>query len=134
MGRKKVLIIDDDAAFRLRMRRILEPADFEVFEADTGQAGINAIERFREDLSVILVDLVLPDTSGYEIIGAVTRRPTIIKVIAASGIVRHPYIEIAKHIGAHAVIEKPTDAEPYPEQVWLDAIRNVLGAEDALGY
>lgn len=59
------LIIDDSKAFRASARALLEADGFEVAEAATGKAGIDAAAERRHDL--ILLDIQLPDLDGFEV-------------------------------------------------------------------
>src|SRR3954453_17644222 len=59
-----VLIVDDHTAFRSRARRMLEADGFEVVgEAADGASGVEAARRLAPD--VVLLDLQLPDTTGF---------------------------------------------------------------------
>jgi DNA-binding NarL/FixJ family response regulator len=61
-----VLIVDDHTAFRSRARRMLEADGFEVVgEAADGVSGLDAARRLEPD--VVLLDLQLPDTTGFAV-------------------------------------------------------------------
>ena len=61
-----VLIVDDHTAFRSRARRMLEADGFEVVgEAADGASGVDAARRLEPD--VVLLDLQLPDTTGFPV-------------------------------------------------------------------
>jgi DNA-binding response OmpR family regulator len=65
MGRR-VLIIDDNTAFRAAARQLLERAGFVVVaEAGDGASGLRAAKENRPDLAV--VDVQLPDSDGFEV-------------------------------------------------------------------
>jgi CheY-like chemotaxis protein len=59
------LIIDDSAAFRSSARMLLESDGYEVTEAATGGAGVEAAAERRHDL--VLLDIQLPDLDGFEV-------------------------------------------------------------------
>jgi two-component system cell cycle response regulator DivK len=65
---KRILVIEDQPDNRQILRDLLTNADFEVIEAEDGEAGLAAAAAHRPDL--ILMDIHLPGIDGYE----VTRR------------------------------------------------------------
>jgi CheY-like chemotaxis protein len=59
-----VLIVDDNAGFRVAARVLLESDGWEVAEAATGGAGVAAARELQPDL--VLLDVCLPDFDGFE--------------------------------------------------------------------
>jgi DNA-binding response OmpR family regulator len=64
--KKKILIIEDQAGFRLIYRGVLESDGYEVLEAASGEKGWELAKTKIPDM--ILLDLILPDFSGYEVL------------------------------------------------------------------
>lgn len=74
-----VLVIDDHPSFRRLARRLLEAAGFIVVdEAGDGASGLRAARALRPD--VILLDVMLPDTTGIELaeVLAATSQPPVV--------------------------------------------------------
>jgi two-component system, OmpR family, KDP operon response regulator KdpE len=63
---RSALIIDDEKQIRRLLRLALEGADHQVYEADTGEAGLAEIVHRRPD--VVLLDLGLPDMEGVKVL------------------------------------------------------------------
>src|SRR3954452_1626946 len=63
---RSALIIDDEKQIRRLLRIALESAEYHVYEAETGQAGLNEIVHHRPD--VVLLDLGLPDIEGDKVL------------------------------------------------------------------
>ena len=61
----RVAIIEDDAAVRRVLTRILEDADYTVITSPDGETGLHAIAEFQPDL--VILDLTLPRMDGLEI-------------------------------------------------------------------
>jgi DNA-binding NarL/FixJ family response regulator len=78
--RKSVLIVDDHAGFRSWTRSLLTTEGFEVLgEAPDGASALTAVSALRPE--VVLLDIMLPDTDGFEIaerLAALVPRPEVI--------------------------------------------------------
>ena len=61
---KRILVVEDQPDNRQIRRDLLTSADFEVIEAEDGEAGLVAAAAHRPDL--ILMDIQLPGLDGYD--------------------------------------------------------------------
>jgi CheY-like chemotaxis protein len=69
-----VLVVDDHPSFRRTARRLLEAAGFVVVdEAGDGASALAAVRARRPD--VVLLDVLLPDTTGFELAEALAAEP-----------------------------------------------------------
>lgn len=73
LARKRILAIDDDAAYLESLVESLASDEFEVLGAANGSAGLAALASAKVDC--VLLDVVLPDLSGLDFCGAVRERP-----------------------------------------------------------
>jgi len=80
-----ILVVDDDAAIRAMLRRILEPAGYQILEAADGLAALEQIEAERPDL--ILLDMIMPRLDGWGVLRALQQSPPLatIPVVLVSG-------------------------------------------------
>jgi CheY-like chemotaxis protein len=74
MERRQILIVDDYPGARYLRSRILSEGGYEVLEAGTGAEAL-AVARTRKP-SLILLDVNLPDISGFEVCEQLKRDPT----------------------------------------------------------
>ncbi|GIU94394.1 MAG: hypothetical protein KatS3mg012_0851 [Gaiellaceae bacterium] len=78
----RVLIVDDHPSFRASARAMLEADGFEVVgEADDGASALAEVARLDPD--VVLLDVHLPDATGFDVskrLGASGARPSIVLV------------------------------------------------------
>jgi CheY-like chemotaxis protein len=69
----RVLIVDDDAMQRERIRSWLEPQQWLISEAENGRAALDLLADNEPD--VILLDLLMPEMDGFQLITALQERP-----------------------------------------------------------
>ena len=63
---KKVLVLEDEANIRSFIVINLKRAGYETIEAGTGQEALDQLKR-NPDVDVALLDVMLPDTDGFEV-------------------------------------------------------------------
>jgi CheY-like chemotaxis protein len=64
--RKRLLVVEDDRAERDSVSALLESSDIEITTADTGEAAIASLRA--EPVDCVVLDLRLPDMSGFEVL------------------------------------------------------------------
>jgi PAS domain S-box-containing protein len=67
-----ILIVDDDAAKRLALRSILSSLDYSIVEADSAVAALRCV--MAQDFAVILLDVSMPITDGFETAALIRKR------------------------------------------------------------
>jgi len=109
-GKRKVLIVDDDAEIvELIVDVLRRDGRFETETASSGyEAGI-ATQRFRPEL--ILLDYMLPDVNGNVVCQTIRKNPEFenIRIIIVSGVVKQDEIAQLLKSGAQDFIRKPFD-------------------------
>jgi CheY-like chemotaxis protein len=126
-----VLVVDDDPRFLNAAEHMLVEAGYRVFRAANGKQAANLLEKKHSEIDLTIVDLSLPDTNGFELIGAISRRISPIRVIATSGLFKEQFLEMAGSLGAHASIRKSPEGMPFPESEWLETVRRLIGGADS---
>lgn len=103
-----ILIIEDHAAVRALLARVLEEAGYQVWEAANGREGL---ERFRaHPVDLVITDLEMPEMNGIEVIVELTRLCVDVRVIAMSGL-SGDELQQARLIGARRTLPKPLDLQ-----------------------
>jgi len=125
-----ILVIDDDPRFSDDLARMMAGAGYEVLLVPDGLEGMKLLEKQHRDIDLAIVDLSLPGINGFEIIGAISRRPSGIKIIATTGVFKNNHLHTAGALGAHAVIRKPAEGCALPEKEWLGTVRQLIGSPD----
>ena len=77
--RKKILIVEDNEFNRALLVEILS-SQYETLEAENGKVGLEILEREKEAVSLILLDIVMPVMNGYEFLDALKANPAIASI------------------------------------------------------
>lgn len=115
-----VLVVDDEAASRTLIRRMLENEGFHVEEADSGEAALRIIQARSEPFDLVLTDLSMPLIDGREVSETLARYRPSVAILGMSG---NP--DAVPHIG-------PSDIpfrvmfKPFTADDLFHAIRDVL--------
>jgi two-component system OmpR family response regulator len=107
-GKRKILIVDDDAEIVELLEDVLErDGRFDVKTASSGYEAGMTTEKFRPEL--ILLDYMLPDVNGNVVCQTIRRNPEFenIKIIIISGVVKQDEIAQLLKSGAEEFIRKP---------------------------
>jgi PAS domain S-box-containing protein len=118
-----VLLVDDDTAVREVTAALLREAEFNVIEAGSGGAGLEALDR-TETVDLLLVDFAMPGMNGAEVAHeALLRRPGL-PILFVTG---YADLEAIRFVGEDRIVAKPFQ----PERLF-QAIDSLLGtAEDS---
>jgi DNA-binding NarL/FixJ family response regulator len=100
-----ILIVDDNARFRLRARQQLEADGYAVVaEAEDGASALEAARRHRPD--VVLLDIGLPDMSGLDVAERLARTPDPPAVVLTSTHDAADFGERMESCGARGFVPK----------------------------
>ena len=100
-----ILVIDDEEVMREGCSRICESIGCRVTDAEGGASGLSALER--EDVDVILLDLMMPGISGMEVLERIKAQQPHIVVIVITGYATVELAVEAMKKGAYDFIAKP---------------------------
>jgi len=104
----KILVVDDEREIVNALKIYLESDNYKVIEAYTGDGAIRALRSEVPDL--ILLDLMLPDITGYEVCNMIKKDPLTrsIPIIMLTGVGETGRIA-GMELGANDYITKPFD-------------------------
>jgi two-component system, cell cycle response regulator DivK len=106
---KKILIVDDDAKNIFALRLILKSRGFQCITAQSAEEAFKLLQA--EDVSVILLDMMMPDMDGYQTLAILKDKQTTrsIPVVAVTAQAMTGDKEKCLEAGASAYISKPVD-------------------------
>jgi two-component system, OmpR family, alkaline phosphatase synthesis response regulator PhoP len=119
---KTVLIADDEPNIVISLEFLLEQDGYRVLVARDGNEALEAIEREVPDL--VLLDIMLPRLSGYDVCQRIRQNPDWGKVRVIMLTARGREVEVTKGLalGADAYVTKP-----FSTRELLDQVRRQLG-------
>lgn len=110
--RAKVLVVDDAKINRDMLRFILQN-EYDILESDGGGDCIEKIKKYGNDISVILLDLIMPQTDGFAVLDFMAKNHYIdeIPVITITGDDSGESMLKAYEMGVSDYIRRPFDAK-----------------------
>lgn len=115
---EKILIVDDSEMNRAMLTAILDKR-YEILEAENGEAALVALKEHGVDISLVLLDIVMPKMDGFEVLAVMNETHIIekIPVIMISAENGTSHIKRAYDLGVSDYISRPFDAEVVQKRV-----------------
>lgn len=110
MEKSTILIVEDNRVNRAVLKKILSD-DYHICEAENGAAALEILQERPSEISVVLLDLLMPVMDGYELIKHARRDSKLARVpliVATDGAQRDAEAEVLS-LGANDFILKPYD-------------------------
>ena len=108
IGKKRVLLIDDEARVRTSLKMVLEPS-YDISQAADAQEGLDLFRKEGPDL--VLLDVILPGTDGLAILQTLRSESKMTPVIMLTGAKSVKTAVDAMKLGAADYLSKPFDVE-----------------------
>lgn len=125
---RTILVTEDNPTNLKLVRDILESQGYKILEAMSGADAIKSVKENKEKISLILMDLQLPDINGLDVIKTLKSDTTTkkIPIIVVSAYAMEKDIENALKAGCDDYITKPINLVSFIARVnsFFDAVRN----------
>jgi CheY-like chemotaxis protein len=95
-GAETILVVEDNIPVAELERKVLESAGYKVIVATRGQAALDIYQTRREEISLVILDLLMPEMSGRDCLLELLKIDPSIKVLITSGYA--PEDELLKEI------------------------------------
>ncbi|MDB5384675.1 MAG: putative histidine kinase, atypical hybrid, partial [Planctomycetaceae bacterium] len=119
---RKILVVDDDARNIFALTSLLENQEMDVISATNGRSAINIIKTTPE-LSIVLMDIMMPDMDGYETMKEIRQTPEFrtLPIVALTAKAMKGDREKCLDAGASDYIAKPVNTDQLLSlmRVWL---------------
>jgi DNA-binding response OmpR family regulator len=110
----RALIVEDDTAIRVLLEKLLRRRGIDVDTAADGQAAIGKLQP--RAYSVVVLDLMIPEASGYEVIAHIRRTDPSLPVAVVSAVSQHSLAHLDLDV-VRLVITKPFDVDELTQAV-----------------
>ena len=110
MHKQKILVVDDSEMNRDILITMLEN-DFDIVEAENGEECLALLRQYGKEISIVLLDIVMPVMDGFEVLASMNRNRWIedIPVIMISSEESDDFIRKAFQLGVSDYISRPFD-------------------------
>jgi PAS domain S-box-containing protein len=120
-GSETILLVDDEESLCDIGSQILTRAGYTVLTATNGKDALNLYGKKRSDISLVLLDLIMPEMGGKECFQELVNINPKVRVILSSGFLSNGTTEEARVFGFRGFVEKP-----YNMRQLLHMVREVL--------
>ncbi|HEY8024110.1 MAG TPA: response regulator transcription factor [Burkholderiaceae bacterium] len=103
---RKILIVDDDPKMRMLLKQYLEKYQYEVILAQDGVSFLSEFQRLSSELSLVILDVMLPDTDGFVLCKTV-RQQSQVPIIILTASSDETDSVVGLELGADDYIAKP---------------------------
>ena len=117
MNEKKILIIDDNSAWRYLVIHELQKQGYTTFSANNGIAGIETAKQNKPDL--ILLDILMPGIDGFEVCRILKKDPLLknIPIVFITAKAHKTDVILGLESGGTSYIVKPVKLEVILQKV-----------------
>ena len=107
LGTETVLLVDDEDFIRRLGVQILTKHGYTVLEAKNGREALDLFEKEHERISVVILDLIMPEMGGIECLRGLLKIDPKVKILVASGYAADTSVKETIQQGAKGFITKP---------------------------
>jgi two-component system cell cycle sensor histidine kinase/response regulator CckA len=106
-ARGTILVVDDDDSVRAVAQRVLVAHGYHVIAAPNGAEGLRIFERRENEINLVLLDVTMPEMSGFEALRRIRARGSRVPVLMSSG---YDVLATGMDVGqVSGILEKPYD-------------------------
>ncbi|RHR27065.1 EAL domain-containing protein [Clostridium sp. AF19-22AC] len=125
-SRKKILVVEDNPLNRGLLCEILA-SDYDVLEAENGQEALDVLKQYKEGISLILLDIVMPVMDGYTFLSIMKADPaysSIPVIVTTQNDGESDEVAALSH-GASDFV-----AKPYRPQIILHRVASIINLRE----
>lgn len=115
----KILVVDDEEDILTLVERMLKYKGYEVVKARSGREALSILNS-GEDISLVLLDIMMPDMNGWEVCRQIKSNPRLahIPVVMLSVLYLEEHVRTSFEVGADDHITKPLDFKKLSDVIY----------------
>lgn len=125
-GKISVMLVDDDLSILQTTSAVLEEEGYDVLACGGGK---EAIDKFNDSVLAVILDITMPDISGFEVFEIIKSKNHYVPIIFHTGYSeKEKRIDIRRHFRPHAYVVKGSDPEQLLDTVAgaVESYKNIL--------
>jgi len=119
-----LLLVDDEKEIRLLAKRVLENNGYKVLLAENGGEALKIFRKMSGELSLVVLDMIMPETDSEEVFARMRAIKEDIKVLVSTGYSGNDKTDRMLKSGLKGIIQKP-----YNVDVLLSYVRNTIDSK-----
>ena len=121
-AKRTILIVEDNEINRMMLSELLS-SEYMVLEAENGQQALDVLERKKDEISVILLDITMPVMDGYTFLSIAKEDPSLASIPV---IVTTQSDSEADEVAALSHGATDYVAKPYKPQIILHRVASII--------
>jgi PAS domain S-box-containing protein len=121
-----ILVVDDEVTIPNITQTTLESHNYRVLTANNGIEALSVYAQHKNEISLVLIDLMMPKMDGATTILTLQRLNPEVKIIAMSGLMSHKISSQIRHLDIQKFLPKP-----FTTQTLLTTLHNILSPSAA---
>ncbi len=111
-----ILFVDDESAIRLMGEDLLSSLGYSTLQASNGYEAVNIYKSKKDHISLIIMDIVMPEMSGVEAASVIQELNNDVKIIFSTGYDKEEMLE-DEQIGHYPLITKPYNVDEFSQLI-----------------
>ena len=107
-GSETILLVDDETSIRDLGKEVLTAAGYKVVTAGNGREALNIYVKAQDEISLVILDLIMPEMGGKECLKELRKLHPPLKVLISSGLSADPSTKELLEMGARGFVSKPS--------------------------
>ena len=116
-----ILVIDDEMTIRRMLIKTLKYVGYDVLDANSGKVGINLYKQNKDQISAVILDVIMPEMDGVQIYKALKKINPNVAVLVSTGYASSKQTIELKELGVEAFLKKP-----YRQSELVEAVSKVI--------